>query len=108
MNDELGRRKQLHLEIMKNFIPHTQLTSKSKHRAVSIKNWQVQVRTTVVIVTLASKASHMPQNTDMCCRKNQWCCYWKRKHNAFKNVNVSIKISHMDSPIIEIRYISEK
>jgi len=52
MKDELGRKKQLHLQIMKNFIPHTQLISKSKHPIVSIQQWQVQVRTTVVIVTL--------------------------------------------------------
>jgi len=41
--------------------------------------------------TLASKAAHMPQNIDMCCRKYQWCSYWKGNHNAFKNANVSIK-----------------
>jgi len=37
---------------MKNFIPHTKLISKSKHSIVSIQLWQVQVRTTVVIVRL--------------------------------------------------------
>jgi hypothetical protein len=52
MNDELERREQLHLQIMKNFIPHTQFISKCKHPIVLIQKWQVQVRTTVVIVTL--------------------------------------------------------
>jgi len=39
MNKELGRRKQLHLQIMKNCIPHTQRISKSKHPTVSIQQW---------------------------------------------------------------------
>jgi hypothetical protein len=50
MSNELGSKQQLHLQIMKNFIPHIQLIS--KHPIVSIQLWQVQVRTTVVIVTL--------------------------------------------------------
>ena len=33
----------------------------------------------------------MPLNTDMCCRKYQWCSNWKENHNAFKNANVSLK-----------------
>jgi len=107
MNDELKRKKQLHLQIMKNCIPHTQLISQSKHPIVSIQQWQVQVRITVAIVTLWL----LRQPT---CLKILTCAAGNTS-GAVIGITIPLrtpmsqqKYSHMGSPIIKIRHISEK